>query len=87
MNLSKDINNIDANKDEIQSLKPKSVRTTICPIVSVISKTKAIINFHNFGLIISTNDTSNLKDKSIEIEYTGTIGKSDFKFKVKKCIK
>lgn len=68
--------------------KPKSVKKTkaICPVISVISNTKVIIDFNKFGLIVNTNNAEKLKGKRIEIEYTGTIGKEDFKFEVKKCI-
>ena len=35
----------------------------------------------------NTDNAVNMKGKSVEIEYSGTIGKDNFKFEVKKCIK
>lgn len=91
---------LETNKEDIKEIenktteskvtfdKPKSVKKTkaICPAISVISNTKVIIDFNKFGLIVNTDNAEKLKDKRIEIEYTGTIGKEDFKFEVKKCI-
>lgn len=69
--------------------KPKTIKKSkaVCPVLDVISNSKVIIEFNNFGLIVNTNNASVLKGKSIEIEYTGTIGKDNFKFEVTKCIK
>ena len=69
--------------------KPKTAKKSkaVCPVLDVISNTKVIIDFNNFGLIVNTNNAEKLNGKRIEIEYTGTIGKEDFKFEVKKCIK
>ena len=92
--------NLETNKEDVKEIenktteskvtfdKPKSVKKTkaICPVISVISNTKVIIDFNKFGLIVNTDNAEKLKDKRIEIEYTGTIGKEDFKFEVKKCI-
>ena len=59
----------------------------VCPVLDVISNSKVIIEFNNFGLIINTDNAVNMKGKSVEIEYSGTIGKDNFKFEVAKCIK
>ena len=69
--------------------KPKVIKKSkaVCPVLDVISNSKVIIEFNNFGLIINTDNAVNMKGKSVEIEYSGTIGKDNFKFEVKKCIK
>lgn len=69
--------------------KPKTPKKSkaICPVLNVISNSKVIIEFNNFGLIVNTDNAVNMKGKSVEIEYTGTIGKDNFKFEVTKCIK
>lgn len=93
--------NLEINKEDIKETenktteakvtlnkpKPTKKNKAVCPVISVISNTKVIIDFNNFGLIVNTNNAEKLKGKRIEIEYTGTIGKEDFKFEVKKCIK
>ena len=61
--------------------------TAVCPVLDIISNSKVIIEFNNFGLIINTDNAVNMKGKSVEIEYSGTIGKENFKFEVTKCIK
>lgn len=92
--------NLETNKEDVKETenkinetkvtfdKTKSVKKnkSVCPVISVISNTKVIIDFNKFGLIVNTNNAEKLKGKRIEIEYTGTIGKEDFKFEVKKCI-
>ena len=69
--------------------KPKVIKKSkaACPVLDVISNSKVIIEFNNFGLIVNTDNAVNMKGKNVEIEYTGTIGKDNFKFEVKKCIK
>lgn len=67
--------------------KPKSKNKAVCPVLDVISNNKVVIEFKNFGLIVNVNNAINMKNKSVEIEYTGTIGKDDFKFEVRRCIK
>ena len=59
----------------------------VCAVLDIISNSKVIIEFNNFGLIINTDNAVNMKGKSVEIEYSGTIGKDNFKFEVTKCIK
>ena len=69
--------------------KPKVIKKSkaVCPVLDIISNSKVIIEFNNFGLIINTDNAAEMKGKSVEIEYTGTIGKDNFKFEVRKCIK
>ena len=69
--------------------KPKNTKKSkaVCPVLDVISNSKVIIEFNNFGLIVDTDNAAEIKGKSVEIEYTGTIGKDNFKFEVTKCIK
>lgn len=69
--------------------KPKTPKKSkvVCPVLDIISNSRVIIEFNDFGLIVNTDNAVNMKGKSVEIEYTGTIGKSNFKFEVKKCIK
>lgn len=69
--------------------KPKTIKKSkaICPVLDVISNSKVIIEFNDFGLIVNTDNAVNMKGKSVEIEYTGTIGKDNFKFEVLRCIK
>ena len=66
--------------------KPKVIKKSkaVCPVLDIISNSKVIIEFNNFGLIINTDNAAEMKGKSVEIEYTGTIGKDNFKFEVKK---
>lgn len=84
--------NIEEEVSEIKKIaysKPKTPKKSkaVCPVLSIISNSKVIIEFNNFGLIINTDNAVNMKGKSVEIEYSGTIGKDNFKFEVKKCIK
>lgn len=69
--------------------KPKTAKKSkaVCPVLDIISNSKVIIEFNNFGLIVNTDNAVNMKGKSVEIEYSGTIGKDNFNFEVKKCIK
>ena len=54
--------------------KPKTAKKSkaVCPVLDVISNSKVIIEFNNFGLIINTDNAANMKGKSVEIEYSGT---------------
>lgn len=94
----KNINN-ELNSDNVEDVvaetkkttysKPKTIKKSkaVCSVLDVISNSKVIIEFNNFGLIVNTDNASAMKGKSVEIEYTGTIGKDNFKFEVTKCIK
>lgn len=87
--------NSDNVKEEVSEAKkttnskPKAAKKSkaICPVLDVISNSRVIIEFNNFGLIVNTDNAVNMKGKSVEIEYAGTIGKDNFKFEVTKCIK
>lgn len=84
MNIKK--NDTD-NKTMCADLKTTNKSKAVCPVLDVISNNKVVIEFKNFGLIVNVNNAIDMKNKSVEIEYTGTIGKDDFKFEVRKCIK
>ena len=53
--------------------------TKSCKVLNIISRNKVIIDFDGFGIIVSVADT---KVKTVDIKYTGTIGKPDFQYEV-----
>lgn len=93
-NIYNELNSDNAEEEiyetkKITYSKPKTPKKSkaVCPVLSVISNSKVIIKFNDFGLIVNTDNAVNMKGKSVEIEYTGTIGKDNFKFEVLRCIK
>lgn len=90
--------NSELNSDNVEEVsetkkttynKPKAIKKSkaVCPVLDIISNSKLVIEFNDFGLIVNINNAAEMKGKSVEIEYTGTIGKDNFKFEVTKCIK
>lgn len=79
-------NAIETVPENLKSSKPKTPKkkTAVCPVVSVLSEKRVVISFNDFGLIINADKPTKLS--KVEIEYSGTIGKADFEFKVTKCI-
>lgn len=60
-----------------QSQTTYSVKT--CKVLDILSKNKVMIDFDGFGIIVSV---SNVRIQNIDIKYTGTIGKPNFKYEV-----
>ncbi len=77
---------VEAVPENLKSSKPKTPKkkTAICTVVGVLSEKRVVISFNDFGLIINTDRKT--KFSKVEIEYSGTIGKEDFEFRVTKCI-
>ena len=74
-----------SEKSKKSKSKTPKKKTAICPVISVLSKKRVVISFNDFGLIVNTEDKKT-EFSEVEIEYSGTIGKDDFKFKVTKCM-
>lgn len=66
----------------VKPFKKSKKNTADCPVVSVISNSKYIITFNDFGLVVDDDNAQRMNGKTVRIEYTGTIGKSDFTFEV-----
>lgn len=74
-----------SGKSKNSKSKTPKKKTAVCPVISVLSEKRVVISFNDFGLIVNTEDKKT-KFSEVEIEYSGTIGKDDFNFKVTKCI-
>lgn len=72
-----------AESKTLHSIETKNIKD--CAVIGRIGRDKAIINFDNYGLIVSVNISCSKEFPSIiKLEYSGKIGKSDFKYEVVK---
>lgn len=75
-----DVDKYEAKISDENSIKKHKV----CKIIKFISKTRAIINFNGKGLIINVGSNLSTPCSTVDIEYIGEIGKSDFSYEVAK---
>lgn len=77
--------NIDNTEKETVIKSTKKVKKNIvtCPVIGVINKNRYIINFNNYGIIVTDDvEAQAMNGKKVKIEYSGKIGKDDFVFEV-----
>lgn len=78
-----DIVSKNVKSETLHSIETKNIKD--CAVIGRIGRDKVIVDFDNYGLIVGVNISRSKEFPSIiKLEYSGEIGKSDFKYEVVK---